>query len=161
MIIVGNPITICGGVTSFNGRSGSVSPQTGDYTAAMVGARADNWMPTAAQVGADPAGSAAAATAVANAAQTTADSKANKGAAFSVTLTAAGWSNGAQTVSDARFLSSGYAYTVAPQGADAAAYGSAGVYADDVTTTGQMVFHCDTAPTAALTVNILRTEVAT
>lgn len=29
-----------GGVTSFNGRSGAVAPQTGDYTAAMVGADA-------------------------------------------------------------------------------------------------------------------------
>ena len=48
-----------GGVSSFNGRSGTVEPQSGDYTAAMVGARPSDWMPTAAQVGADTAGSAA------------------------------------------------------------------------------------------------------
>ena len=41
-----------GGVTSFNGRTGSVTPQDGDYTAAMVGARADDWTPSAADVGA-------------------------------------------------------------------------------------------------------------
>ncbi len=41
--------TIAGGVTSFNGRSGAVAPQSGDYTAA--------------QVGADPSGSATAAAA--------------------------------------------------------------------------------------------------
>lgn len=48
------------GVMSFNGRVGVVEPESGDYTAAMVGARSSTWMPTAAQVGADPAGSAAA-----------------------------------------------------------------------------------------------------
>ena len=42
------------GVTSFNGRTGAVTPQTGDYTADMVGARADTWTPSAADVGAVP-----------------------------------------------------------------------------------------------------------
>lgn len=42
------------GVTSFNGRSGLVIPQTGDYTAAMVGARPDTWTPDAAEIGAQP-----------------------------------------------------------------------------------------------------------
>jgi hypothetical protein len=70
-----------GGVTSFNGRGGNVMPQSGDYTAAQVGAvptsrkvngkalssdisltasdvgaRPSTWMPTAADVGAAPAG---------------------------------------------------------------------------------------------------------
>lgn len=44
------------GVSSFNGRAGAVTPQGGDYTAAMVGARPDTWTPTAAEVGAVPAG---------------------------------------------------------------------------------------------------------
>lgn len=35
------------GVSSFNGRTGAVVPQNGDYTAAQVGARPDNWMPAA------------------------------------------------------------------------------------------------------------------
>ena len=43
------------GVASFNGRTGIVTPKTGDYTAAMVGARPDTWMPNAADVGAVPA----------------------------------------------------------------------------------------------------------
>lgn len=47
-----------GGVRTFNGREGYVLPQTGDYTAAMVGARPDDWMPTYAEVGADQAGAA-------------------------------------------------------------------------------------------------------
>lgn len=43
-----------GGVTSFNGRTGAVTPKTGDYTADMVGARPDTWTPSAADVGAVP-----------------------------------------------------------------------------------------------------------
>lgn len=44
------------GVTSFNGRTGAVAPQSGDYTAAMVGARPDTWTPTASDVGAVASG---------------------------------------------------------------------------------------------------------
>lgn len=40
------------GVTSFKGRTGAVTPQEGDYTADMVGARPDTWTPSAADVGA-------------------------------------------------------------------------------------------------------------
>lgn len=47
-----------GGAISFNGRTGYVLPQTGDYTAAMVGARPANWMPSYSDVGADKAGAA-------------------------------------------------------------------------------------------------------
>lgn len=43
------------GVTSFKGRKGDVTPQTGDYTASQVGARPSTWTPTAADVGAVPA----------------------------------------------------------------------------------------------------------
>ena len=43
------------GVTTFNGRTGAVTPQAGDYTAEMVGARADTWTPSATDVGAVPA----------------------------------------------------------------------------------------------------------
>lgn len=43
------------GVTTFNGRTGHVTPKTGDYTAEMVGARSNTWMPNAADVGAMPA----------------------------------------------------------------------------------------------------------
>ena len=82
--------------------------------------------------------------------------KAEKSVDFTVTLTAAGWSNNAQTISDSRFVSTGYAYTVAPASGSFADYAEAMIYADDVATNGQMVFHCDSAPTAELTVNIVR-----
>ena len=42
------------GVTTFNSRTGAVTPQTGDYTADMVGARPSTWTPSAADVGAVP-----------------------------------------------------------------------------------------------------------
>ena len=75
---------------------------------------------------------------------------------FTVTLTTAGWSSSTQTVSNANFLASGYAYIVSPASASFSAYGEAQIYADNVTTDGQMVFHCDSAPSADLTVNITR-----
>lgn len=43
-----------GGVASFNGRTGAVTPESGDYTATQVGARPDTWTPTASDVGAVP-----------------------------------------------------------------------------------------------------------
>lgn len=82
--------------------------------------------------------------------------KADKSVDFTVTLTAAGWSNNVQTISDAKFVSAGYAYTVSPASGSFANYAEAMIYADDVTTNGKMVFHCDSAPTANLTVNIVR-----
>lgn len=87
---------------------------------------------------------------------TTLQNKADKSVAFTVTLTAAGWADNVQTISDARFVSTGYAYTVAPASVSFTDYADAIIYADDVTTNGQMVFHCDSAPTADLTVNIVR-----
>lgn len=76
--------------------------------------------------------------------------------AFTVTLTAAGWSSNAQTVSNANFIASGFGYVVSPASGSFDDYASAQIYADDVTVAGQMTFHCTTAPSAALTVNILR-----
>lgn len=42
------------GVTSFAGRTGYVVPSQGDYTAEMVGARPNDWFPSASDVGAVP-----------------------------------------------------------------------------------------------------------
>ena len=91
----------------------------------------------------------------------TAVSAANKGTdygalAFTVTLTAAGWSDNAQTVSNANFVASGYGYIVSPVSGSFSDYASAQIYADAVTVTGQMTFHCTTPPTNDLNVNILR-----
>ena len=91
-----------------------------------------------------------------NETNTALQNKADKSVAFTVTLTSAGWSDNAQTINNEKFVSSGYAYTVAPASSSFVNYADAMVYADDVTTNGQMVFHCDSAPTADLTVNIVR-----
>lgn len=145
-----------GGVSSFNGRSGAVAPQTGDYTAAMVGADAQG----AAQTVQDNLNTHAENTVMhITAAERTAwNGKSGKADSFTVTLTAAGWSAGAQTVNDSRFIASGYAYTVCPAGDSFKDYAEAMIYADNVTTAGRMSFHCDVTPTKNLTVNILRTE---
>lgn len=145
-----------GGVSSFNGRSGAVAPQTGDYTAAMVGADAQG----AAQTVQDNLNTHAENTVMhITAAERTAwNGKSGKADSFTVTLTAAGWSADTQTVSDSRFIASGYAYTVCPAGDSFKDYAEAMIYADNVTTAGRMSFHCDVTPTKNLTVNILRTE---
>lgn len=75
---------------------------------------------------------------------------------FTITLTVSGWSDNVQIINDARFMSAGYAYTIAPVSVSFTDYAEAIIYADDVTTSGQMVFHCNSAPTADLTVNIVR-----
>ena len=75
---------------------------------------------------------------------------------FTVTLPTAGWSGNAQSVSNANFLASGFAYMVAPVSASFAAYGEAGVYADDVSTDGTMTFHCNSTPSSNLSVNVVR-----
>ena len=87
-----------------------------------------------------------------------ADEKSNKAIAFTVTLSASGWSGNAQTVSDARFLTGNYAYSVAPDSGSFATYGESIIYAENVTTSGKMQFHCGEVPTADLIVNILRME---
>ena len=92
--------------------------------------------------------------------RTTWNAKSGKAVSFTVTLTAAGWSSNAQSVSNDKFLVSGYAYTVCPAGDSFTDYAEAVIYADNVTTAGKMTFHCGETPTENLTVNILRTEAA-
>ena len=123
------------GVTTFNDRTGAVTPQSGDYTAEMVGARPNTWTPTAQEVGA-----------------------AKPGNVFTVTLTAAGWNSNSQTVSDERFLASGYAYVTNPADDDFTKWGGAIVRGQDVTTNGQMTFTCEETPAENITVKIIRLE---
>lgn len=83
----------------------------------------------------------------------------SKALPFTVTLSASGWSNNTQTISNASFVVSGYSYVVSSAPVSVKAYAEAQIYADDVTTAGQMTFHCGEVPSDALTVNILRVEV--
>lgn len=77
------------------------------------------------------------------------------GTAFTITLGTT-WTNKAQTISDARFKASGFAYEVSPSPSNFKAYGEAQIYADNVTTDGQMTFHCEEVPSGALVVNVKR-----
>lgn len=80
--------------------------------------------------------------------------------AFTVTLPASGWRNNAQTISNAKFVASEYAYTVSPDGGSFLACNAAIIYVDNVTEAGKITFHCVETPTEDLTMNILRTEVS-
>lgn len=81
---------------------------------------------------------------------------------ISVTLPAANCSGGAQTVAHASLLAdSNYIYLVGADAGTRNVYDNYGVSADNVTTSGQMTFRCDTTPTVDLSVFIIRLEVGT
>ena len=81
---------------------------------------------------------------------------------ISVTLPAANWSGGAQTVAHASLLAdSNYIYLVGADAGTRNVYDNYGVSAGNVTTSGQMTFRCDTTPTVDLSVFIIRLEVGT
>lgn len=95
-----------GGAISFNGRTGYVLPEDGDYTAEMVGARPNTWMPSYSDVGADKAGAAAE---VSNALAQQINTKQLKISTVSISFPAANW-----TESDV-----GYTQTVTVEGGNA------------------------------------------
>ncbi len=73
-----------------------------------------------------------------------------------VSLTANGWSSNTQTKTGSFFVASGYAYIVSPTSAARSGYFDSNIYADDVTVDGEMTFHCESAPSSNLTVNVVR-----
>lgn len=145
-----------GGVSSFNGRAGAVTPQTGDYTAAMVGADTEGSASTV--QGNLDTHTADTEVHITPTEKSNWDDKSKKARAFSVTLYAASWSNNSQTVSNTEFVISGFSYIVSPKEDSFAAYSEAIVYAEDVTQVGKMSFGCSEPPTTDLIVNILKVE---
>jgi hypothetical protein len=87
-------------------------------------------------------------------------SKASKGNLLTVTLTASGWTDSQQTVTDEALVASGYGYLVTPDPGSYSSYAAAGVRAQNVTTDGSITFVCSKSPTVDLTVSILKTEVS-
>lgn len=88
--------------------------------------------------------------------------KAEKGSPVTLVLSKDGWDEvqKTQTLTDELLVaSSAYRYLVGSATGDAAAYGSAGIKADDITITGQITFRCEVPPEADLTVEIVRLEV--
>lgn len=81
---------------------------------------------------------------------------------ITITLPANGWSGRAQTIQNAGFLAdSNYWYLVDAEASDYQTACECGIRADNVTTDGQMTFHCEIVPENALTINIIRLEVET
>ena len=79
--------------------------------------------------------------------------------AIDASLTVAGWSGKQQTVSNTAIIASGFRYVVAPAYASIDAYNNAKIRAKDVTVDGSIVFTCETVPTVAIAVQILRVRV--
>lgn len=78
---------------------------------------------------------------------------------LTLTLTTAGWSENTQTVTNTALKASGFSYIVSPAYASISAYNDAGIRAQDVTTDGSMTFVCDSVPSVAVTVEILKVRV--
>lgn len=175
-----------GGVTSFNSRTGAITPQSGDYTAEMVGARPSTWTPSAADVGAVPTTRTVNGKALSdNISLTAGDVGAvptsrtvnNKPLSSDVTLTAAdvgagtpatsttitlttsGWSSNAQTVTVNGVLATGQNVHLSPTSkADGDAWAAAGCWC---TTQGSdsLNFTCETVPTQDIELNVEMQEV--
>lgn len=76
--------------------------------------------------------------------------------AFTVTLSSSGWSHNVQTISDVRFVASGYAYMVSPSTASASDAMEAIILGNNITTNGQMTFTCVNVPSNNITMNVVR-----
>lgn len=77
---------------------------------------------------------------------------------FSLTLSAQNWTNNAQTVQDARLISTGFCYVISPVAASYDDYAAAMVRALDISTDGQITFTAAETPETTLAVNVLRVE---
>ena len=150
------------GVTSFKGRTGAVTPQEGDYTADMVGARPDTWTPSAADVGAVPTSRTVNGKALSSNITLTADdvNAASPPTFITVTLTTSGWSSNTQTITVSGVSADESAQLIMPVPALASqtAYYEAGILV-----TGQaansLTFTCSTVPSSNLTVYVVMQEV--
>lgn len=79
---------------------------------------------------------------------------------ITITLPAASWKDGAQTVIHDFFLAdSNYWYIICGDADCLTEYSKNGVNAANITVGGQMTFHCENTPVNDLTVNVLRLEV--
>lgn len=82
-----------------------------------------------------------------------------KFAAFTVTLDKDEWEDGELTITDAKFITSGYAYIVTPSPSSIEDWADGEIYADDVTTDEEMTFHCGEVPADDIVVNVVRIPV--
>ena len=152
------------GVTSFNSRTGAVTPQEGDYTAGMVGARPDTWTPSAADVGAVPTSRTVNGQALSQ--NITLDAE-DVGAMppptrLTHTLSASRWSGNRQTITVNGVITDTSAQDIDISCADKAsadAWAAGGVWCSNPTTANKLTFTCTTPPTANINLNIRLWEV--
>ena len=83
----------------------------------------------------------------------------NKSLKLELTLSASGWSNNQQTLTNSNLIASGYTYVIGPAYASKKNYDKAKIEAKDVTENGKITFVCSKVPTASLTVQVLRVKV--
>jgi len=86
--------------------------------------------------------------------------KASKSISFTISLLSSGWTNLSQTIQDVRIVTNGYDYIITPASSSYGEYASSMIYAEDISTDGEITFKCTEAPTNNITVNILKVEVA-
>ena len=153
------------GVVNFNGRTGAVTPQAGDYTADMVGARPDTWMPTADEIGAVPTtrtvnGKPLSEDIALNAADVGALPVQYAPKKFTISLEASGWQSNQKTITVEGITTENIVLLSPASKADADTWTAAGVWC-----TGQgansLTFSCESVPSSAIGLNLMILEAAT
>lgn len=78
---------------------------------------------------------------------------------FTITLLggSSNWSGNTQTIINSNFRATGFSYVISPDSNSFSNYAISIIYADNVTTDGQITFHCTDVPSENLLVNIIRT----
>ena len=153
------------GVVNFNGRTGAVTPQAGDYTADMVGARPDTWTPTADEVGAVPT------TRTVNGKPLSGDialDAEDVGALpvqyapkkFTISLEASGWQSNQKTITVEGVTAGGIVLLAPVSKADADTWTDAGVWCTGQET-NSLTFSCESPPSSAIGLNLVILEAAT
>ena len=76
---------------------------------------------------------------------------------FKLTLYSASWVENSLTISNNLFTTtSTYSFIISPEGSSFKEYVDCGIYADDITTNGEITFYCDEVPVNDLVVNVIR-----
>ena len=139
------------GVVNFNGRTGAVTPQAGDYTADMVGA-----VPTTRTVNGKPLSEDIAL----NAADVGALPVQYAPKKFTISLEASGWQSNQKTITVEGITTENIVLLSPASKADADAWTAAGVWC-----TGQgansLTFSCESVPSSAIGLNLMILEAAT
>ena len=80
----------------------------------------------------------------------------NKDESFTITLKTNEWSGNIQIITNNKFNVNGATYIVSPIDSDSNAYAKSKIYAEDISTEGQIKFHCEIVPDGDIQVNIVK-----